>query len=103
MSGVESSDEWNERQAKWMEFVQPQRTPCNLTSEAERLRYRLDLNENLRRIGEEAAIDVINDLLRLIEPINDHDHREYGCDWCLAQRRAVSFIMFLRRGWDAKR
>lgn len=103
MSAHESSDEWNERQAKWMEFVQPERTPCNLTSEAERLRYRLDLNEKFRRLGEEAAIEVINDLLRLIKPINDHDHREYGCDWCSTQRRAVSFIMFLRRGWDAKR
>lgn len=103
MSAHESSDDWDERQAKWMEFMQPQRTPCNLTSEAERLRYRLELNEKLRRIGEEAAIDVINDLLRLIEPINDHDHREYGCAWCSAQRRAISLIRVIRRSWDAKR
>jgi hypothetical protein len=52
---------------------------------------------------DEQTLLIINDLLDLINPINDHDHRAYGCKWCMVKRNAIAYCEYLRRKIDAKR
>ena len=104
MSSHESSDEWNERQAKNLQQHQCERSPNSLTDPAWLWQGRLDAERGLRIRREEEAVDHLNDLLDLIRPINDHDHRTYGCNWCLARDNAIRFCEKLREGWqNAKR
>ena len=102
MCAHETSDEWNERQAKSLELHQPERSACNVgDGTVALLRYRIDTDRRIQAGADEQTLLIINDLLDLINPINDHDHRTYGCTWCIVKRNAISYCEYLRRRIDA--
>jgi len=104
MSSPESSDEWNERQAKSLELHQPERSPCNVgDGTIALLRHRIETDRRIQAGEDEQTLLIINNLLDLINPINDHDHREYGCTWCIVKRNAISYCEYLRRRIDASK
>jgi len=98
MSLPESSDEWNERQAKSLELHQPERSACNVgDGTIALLRHRIDTDRRIQAGADEQTLRIINDLLDLIKPINDHDHRQYGCRWCEVKRNSIAYCEYLRR------
>jgi len=102
MSSHESSDEWNERQAKSLELHQPERSACNVGGGTiARLQYHIEVERRIRAGEDEHTLKLINDLLDLINPINDHDHRQYGCTWCIVKRNAIDHCKVLRGRIDA--
>jgi len=104
MSSPESSDEWNERQAKSLELHQPERSACNVgDGTVALLRHRIETDRRIQAGADEQTLRIINDLLDLINPINDHDHRQYGCRWCEVKRNAISYCEYLRGKINAKR
>jgi hypothetical protein len=104
MFAHETSDEWNERQAKSLELDQPERSACNVgDGTIAVLRHRIDTDRRIQAGYDEQTLRIINDLLDLINPINDHDHREYGCKWCMVKRNAVSHCEYLRRSIGASK
>ena len=103
MSSRESSERWNERQASLVEQDQPQRSPCEVGESIELLKHHFAVERRIQAGIDKQTIAVINDLLDLINPINDHDHRVHGCRWCRAKRDAIEYCEFLRRKTDAAR